>query len=65
MIHGNGTAVPATNGETATRAAAKSTRAWSGFRAWRQLEAEDRLALIESALRIPANDFADELPLAL
>ena len=65
MAHGNGTAVPATNAETATRAATSSTRAWSGFRAWHRLEAEDRLALIESALKIPANDFADELPLAL
>lgn len=65
MIDGNGTAVPATNDQAATRAAANSIRAWSGFRGWRQLEAEDRLALIESALKIPANDFADELPLAL
>jgi len=65
MAHGNGTAVPATNAETATRAVTNSTRAWSGFRGWRELEAEDRLALIECALKIPANDFADELPLAL
>ena len=68
MAHGNGTAVPATNAETAIPAATNSTRAWSGFRGfrgWRELEAEDRLALIECALNIPANDFADELPLAL
>ena len=65
MAHGNGRAVPATNAETATRAATNSARAWSGFGGWREREAEDRLALIECALRIPANDFADELPLAL
>jgi hypothetical protein len=65
MAHGNGRAVPATTAETATRAATNSARAWSGFGGWRELEAEDRLALIECALKIPANDFADDLPLAL
>jgi hypothetical protein len=47
------------------RALARASGSWGGYRAWHQLEAEDRLALIESALKIPANDFADELPLAL
>ena len=65
MAHGNGTAVPATNAEAAARAATNSTRAWSGFRGWRELEAEDRLALVESTLNSAANDVAGELPLAL
>ena len=65
MTHGNGTAVPAKRNEIVERAVARASRSWGGFRAWHQLEAEDRLALVESALKIPANDFADELPLAL
>ena len=65
MSHGNGTAVPAPKNEIVEHAAVRASRSWGGFRGWGQLEAEDRLALVESALKIPANDFADELPLAL
>jgi hypothetical protein len=35
------------------------------FLPWRKLDAEHRLKAIEDALRIPANDVADGLPLAL
>jgi hypothetical protein len=65
MTHGNGAAVPATKNAIVERAVARASRSWGGFRAWHDLEAEDRLALVESALKIPANDFADNLPLAL
>ena len=65
MTLGNGTAVPENSDDFAIRSVGSTTRSRGGFRAWHQLEAEDRLALIETALKIPANDFADELPLAL
>jgi hypothetical protein len=35
------------------------------FRAWRILDEEKRLAAIDEALKAPANDFVDDLPLAL
>jgi hypothetical protein len=35
------------------------------FLPWRKLDPERRLRAVEEALRIPANDVADELPLAL
>ena len=65
MADGNGTSVSAQESEVVKRAVSGPSRSWGGFRAWRQLEPEDRLLLVESALKIPANDFADELPLAL
>jgi hypothetical protein len=65
MTLGNGTAASIKSSEAVKRALARASGSWGGYRAWHQLEAEDRLALIESALKIPANDFADELPLAL
>jgi hypothetical protein len=65
MIDGNGTAAPATQKQIVERAVARASRSWGGFRAWHQLEPEDRLALVECALKIPANDFADNLPVAL
>jgi hypothetical protein len=65
MLHGHGTAVPATEKQITQNAAARASRRRSRFHGWRQLEAEDRIALVESALKIPANDFEDGLPLAL
>lgn len=37
----------------------------SSSRAWQSFDREDRLALIEKALRAPANDDCDGLPVAL
>jgi hypothetical protein len=37
----------------------------STARSWRVLDPEHRLALVESALAAPANDFLDEYPIAL
>jgi hypothetical protein len=64
MVDGNRAAVSSETDEIAYTGLASGPN-WAGFRAWRQLEPEDRLALVESALKIPANDFADDLPLAL
>jgi hypothetical protein len=48
----------------AAQAHARSSR--NAFRAWRGLDADKRLALIEKALRMPANDEAgDDFPIAL
>lgn len=35
------------------------------FRGWRILNEEKRLAAVDLALKSPANDFVDDLPLAL
>ena len=37
---------------------------WGGYQAWRQLDPDSRLELVEQALR-PANDVIDAFPLAL
>ena len=65
MLDGNRTVVSVENSEAVKRALARASRSWGGFRAWRQLDSDDRLALVESALATPPNDFVDELPLAL
>ena len=65
MANGNGMAVPVTKNKIVERAVARASRSWGGFRAWHQLEADARLALVESALKIPANDCTDELTLAI
>jgi hypothetical protein len=50
----------------AIRAAQAHARSSSGaFRAWGGLDADKRLALIEKALRNPANDAGGDLPIAL
>lgn len=63
MVAGNRIIAPVESSGLADRAA--NPRSWGSIRAWHELEPEDRLALVESALKIPANDFADDLPLAL
>lgn len=62
MAHCNGTAVPERSNQIALRSEARASLRGGGFRAWRRLEAEDRFTLVETALKIPANDFANELP---
>ena len=65
MIHGNGTAVAVESSEAVKRAMARASHTRAGFRAWHELEAEDRLALVEFALKTPADASVEELPLAL
>jgi hypothetical protein len=45
------------------RALARAAGTWGGYQAWRQLDADGRLELVEEALK-PAND-VDAYPLAL
>lgn len=52
------------NGPTVTVAEAQSPRSSAVYRAWRDLNPERRIAIVERALK-PANDFIDEYPLAL
>ena len=47
-----------------SRAVARASGTWGGYQAWRQLDPDHRLALIEDALK-PANDCIDDFPLAL
>ncbi len=53
------------NGPAELAAVAAEARPAVRFLPWRNLDAEHRLRAVEEALRIPANDFADDLPLAL
>jgi hypothetical protein len=53
------------NGPAEQAAIAAAARPAVRFLPWRKLDAEHRLKAIEDALRIPANDVADGLPLAL
>ena len=46
------------------RALARASGTWGGYQAWRQLDAEKRLELVEQALGCAAND-CDGFPLAL
>ena len=52
------------NGPAITAAHGQSPRSSTVYRAWRGLDRERRLAIVERALK-PANDFIDEFPLAL
>lgn len=61
MVDGNRIIAPVESGGFG----AAAPPGWGSSRAWHELEPEDRFGLVESALKIPANDFADDLPLAL
>lgn len=52
------------HGPAVTVAEAQSPRSSAVYRAWRGLDPERRIAVVERALK-PANDFIDEYPLAL
>jgi hypothetical protein len=52
------------NGPAVTAADALSTSASRAFRVWRGLDEVERLAAVEQALKVPANDFS-HLPIAL
>ena len=69
MILGHSPRAPAANDPVA-RALTRASGTWggyqvSGYGAWRQLDAEKKLELIEQALGLPANDLHDSFPLAL
>ena len=63
MTYGHSTRVSDENA-TVQRALVRASGAWGRFRAWRELDANSRLALVEEALS-PANDFIDNFPVAL
>ena len=44
---------------------AAAVRSSAHYRYWRRLDRDRRLALIERALKAPANDRFDDLPVAL
>jgi hypothetical protein len=67
MTYGHADRAPAE--DAVAKALARASGTWggyqvSGFQAWRRLDAEKRLELIEQALTYPANDL-DSFPVAL
>jgi hypothetical protein len=64
MAYGLSTRAPAAN-SLVQRALDRASETWGGYQAWRQLDSEKRLELIEQALAAPANDIIDNFPLAL
>jgi hypothetical protein len=64
MAYGLSTRAPAANG-LVQRALARASGTWGGYQAWRQLDPETRIELIEQALAAPANDIVDGYPVAL
>lgn len=61
MTYGQSIRAPGDN--AVQKALARASGTWGGYQAWRQLDADRRLELIEQALK-PAND-TDAYPLAL
>ena len=53
------------NGPAIQSAKAVAARSSVRFLPWRKLDADRRLKAIECALKAPANDCADALPIAL
>jgi hypothetical protein len=64
MAYGLSTRAPAAN-SLVQRSLDRASETWGGYQAWRQLDYEKRLELIEQALAAPANDIIDNFPLAL
>lgn len=64
MTYGHRTRSPAASALVA-RALARASGSWGGYQAWRQLDPEERLELIDKALGCTANDCVDSFPLAL
>ena len=63
MTYGHSTRLSAGNAMV-ERAIAKASGAFGGYQAWRQLDADRRLAAVEEALRL-VSDFEDGFPVAL
>jgi len=53
------------NGPAQQAADAAAARPARRLVAWRKLSADGRLRIVEGALRAPANDLCDDLPVAL
>jgi predicted phage gp36 major capsid-like protein len=64
MTYGRSTRAPARNA-LVQKALARASGTWGGYQAWRQLDSEDRLQLVEKALGCAANDCIDGFPIAL
>ena len=64
MTYGRRTRAPAESALT-QRVIDRVAGTWGGYLAWRQLDTDQRLQLIEQALTAPANDIIDSFPLAL
>ena len=64
MTYGRSTRAPAESALT-QRAIDRAAGTWGGYQAWRQLDTDQRLQLIERALAAPANDIIDSFPVAL
>ena len=62
MTYGHSNRAPAEN--VVARALARASGTWGGYQAWRQLDAEKRLELVEQARGCAAND-VDCFPLEL
>jgi hypothetical protein len=63
MAYGLSTRASAAN-PVVERALARASGTWGGYQAWRQLDVDRRLELVEEAM-VPANDRIDSFPLAL
>ena len=64
MTYGRSTRAPAESALT-QRAIDRASGTWGGYQAWRQLDTERRLELVEQALAAPANDIIDSFSVAL
>jgi hypothetical protein len=64
MAYGLSTRAPAAS-SLVQRALDRASGTWGGYQAWRQLDSDKRLELVEQALAAPANDIFDDFPLAL
>lgn len=63
MIDGHSTRASAASAAL-KRAVARAAGTWGGYQAWRPLDPDTRLELVEQALKC-ANDCIDNFPLAL
>jgi hypothetical protein len=63
MAYGQCNQAPAHSPEV-ERALARAAGSWGGYQAWRGLDEDQRLNLVDCALK-PANDLVDEYPIAL
>ena len=64
MTYGHSTRAPVRSTPVA-KALARASGSWGGYQAWRQLDQQERLELVEKALCCAANDCIDSLPVAL
>lgn len=64
MLDGHSTRAPVRTTPVA-KALARASGTWGGYQAWRQLDHQERLELVEKALGCAANDCIDSLPAAL